>query len=507
MSIFETDIDFFKSDILPVYLIFKLYDTYGFPVDLTADIAREKNLKMDMQGFDIAMEAQKKAARSASNFEYRSGDLKDLCAASEFIGYHKLEDDVLVTKLYKEGAAVESLSAGEAGILVSQSTPFYGESGGQVGDQGLLSNKNSELQVLSCTKQDGVILHHVEVKRGLVEIKDSLRAVVNKVERSQIAIHHSATHLMHAALKQVLGEHVNQKGSLVDAEKLRFDFSHYEAVTVEELKKIETLVNQQILLNSEVITEEMDIESAKKKGAMALFGEKYDSKVRVLTMGENNVSMQACSMELCGGTHVQRTGDFGIFVIVSEGAVASGVRRIEALSGEAAFTYISEQNAQLSAVASLLKTDSKNAEQAVKTLIEKTRLQDKELEKLKSKLAASEGDTLLDAAQEVAGVQVLAAIIDADPKSLREVLDQVKNKLGSGVVALAIERNGKSNLIAGVTKDLTDTYKAGELVNYLAQQLGGKGGGRPDMAQAGAGTSEGLAQVMASVADWVKSKS
>lgn len=507
MRILESEIENLKSDTLSGEVIFKLYDTYGFPADLTADIARERQLKMDMQGFDSAMAAQRSAARSAFNFEYHSGELKDLGSASQFVGYELLEAELIVTKLFKDGQIVEKLSKDEAGILVSNSTPFYGESGGQVGDQGLLNNKSANLKVLNCTKQDGVILHHVEVLNGEVNLQDCLQAAVNKNERARIAAHHSATHLMHAALKQVLGEHVNQKGSLVDAEKLRFDFSHYEAVSSDELKKIEALVNQQILLNTEITTEEMAIESAKKKGAMALFGEKYDAKVRVLSMGENNFSMEPFSMELCGGTHAKRTGDLGVFVIVAEGAVASGVRRIEALSGEAAVVYLNEQNAQLSAVAALLKTETKNAEHAIKTLLEKTRQQEKELEKLKSKLAASEGDTLLDQVQNIAGVKVLAAIIDADPKVLREVLDQVKNKLGSGVVALAVDSGGKTNLIAGVTKDLTDTYKAGELVNFLAQQLGGKGGGRPDMAQAGAGSSEGLDKVIASVAEWVKAKS
>lgn len=502
MRILESEIEQLKGDTLSGEVIFKLYDTYGFPADLTADIARERHLKMDMQGFDAAMTAQRKAARAASNFEYRSGDLKELGSASEFVGYQLLENPLTIFKLFKDAKPVEKLAEGEAGILVSQTTPFYGESGGQVGDQGVLLNNSAKAKVVNCTKQDGVILHHVEVLQGEINLQDSLQASVNKQDRLRIAAHHSATHLMHAALKKVLGEHVNQKGSLVDAEKLRFDFSHYEAVSSDELTQIENLVNQQILLNTQIITEEMDIETAKKKGAMALFGEKYDATVRVLSMGENNFSM-----ELCGGTHAKRTGDLGMFVIVSEGAVASGVRRIEALCGEAALAYLHEQTSQLSSVASLLKTDTKNTEQAVKALLEKTRQQEKELEKLKSKVAASEGDTLLDQVQTINGIQVLSAKIDADPKTIREVLDQVKNKLGSGIIALAVESDGKSNLIAGVTKDLTDQYKAGELVNYLAQQLGGKGGGRPDMAQAGAASTEGLDKVLASVADWVRAKS
>jgi alanyl-tRNA synthetase len=512
IRILESEIKSIKGDTLSGEIIFKLYDTYGFPADLTADIARERKLVLDMEGFDEAMQAQKNAARSASNFEYRSSDLKELTASSEFVGYEKLEASVIVSQLFKDGASTEQLALGEAGVLIATSTPFYGESGGQVGDQGSLSNKVAKLKVLACTKQDGVILHHVEVEEGKVSVSDSLQGSVNKQERARIAAHHSATHLMHAALKQVLGEHVSQKGSLVDSEKLRFDFSHYEALSAQELQQVEALVNQQILLNSDVITEETDIESAKQKGAMALFGEKYDARVRVLSMGNDNASanphsMESFSMELCGGTHVKRTGDLGIFTIVSEGAVSSGVRRIEALSGQAAVEYLQKQSEQLSNIANLLKTDIKSTEQAVKVLLDKGRLQEKELEKLKSKLAASEGDTLLDNVQDIAGIKVLAAKIDADPKALREVLDQVKNKLGSGVIALAVDNQGKANLIAGVTKDLTDIYKAGELVNFLAQQLGGKGGGRPDMAQAGAATSEGLDKVLLSVAEWVKSKS
>ncbi len=502
MRILENEFSNLKGDTLPGGVIFKLYDTYGFPADLTADVARERSVKMDMPGFEKAMEAQKEGSRSASNFEYRAGELEGLGQASEFLGYSSLQNDIEVQTLFKDSDSVEQLSAGEQGILVSASTPFYGESGGQVGDQGTLSGSGIQVQVINCTKQDGVHLHHVKVLEGSLKTGASLSASVNKEERTQIAAHHSATHLMHAALKQILGEHVSQKGSLVDSDKLRFDFSHYEGLSAEELEQVEALVNHHIQANTPVLTEEMDIERAKQKGAMALFGEKYDDTVRVLTMGEDQFSM-----ELCGGTHVNQTGDMGVFVIVSEGAVSSGVRRIEALSGQAARQYLFEQSKAFAKVASLLKTDAKKAAQTLQALMDKSRQQEKEIEKLKSKLAASEGDTLLDQVQEINGVKVLATKIDADPKALRDVLDQVKNKLGSGVVALGVDNQGKANLIAGVTKDLTGQFKAGELVNFLAQQLGGKGGGRPDMAQAGAASSDGLEKVLASAGDWVKDQS
>lgn len=501
MGILENEIASLSGDEIPGEVIFKLYDTYGFPVDLTADIARERKLTLDIQGFNTAMEAQRKAARSASNFEYRAGDLKGLVTSNTFVGYESLEADMKVLQLFKDGKQVNKICEGETAILVAESTPFYGESGGQVGDKGKLVGKGVSARVVNCAKQDAVILHQVEVGKGSLVCGDVLTGQVNVSERKRIAAHHSATHLMHAALKQVLGEHVSQKGSLVDKDKLRFDFSHYEAMKAEELAAVEQLVNQQILANTAVCVEEMDIEQAKAKGAMALFGEKYDKQVRVLSMGLDNFSM-----ELCGGTHVQRTGDLGIFKIVSEAAVSSGVRRIEALSGEAAIAYLLSQSAELSAMASLFKVDVSKLGQSVRSLLEKNRTQEKELEALKSKLAASAGNSLLDQVQQVNGINVLAAKIDGDPKSLRDTMDQVKNKLGSGVIALGVDNHGKANLIAGVTKDLCNDYKAGELVNFLAQQLGGKGGGRPDMAQAGAATSEGLSEVLATTASWITSK-
>ncbi len=502
MKILESELSSLTANEIPGEVIFKLYDTYGFPVDLTADIAREKNLGVDLEGFEKEMSVQKNAARAASSFEYRAGDLKDIGGPSHFIGYEALEGQVKVLKLFKEKQSVQTVQAGEAAILITDQTPFYGESGGQVGDQGLLENNQVQLKVLACTKQDGVILHHVEVLNGKLSIGDTCVAKVNASERKRIAAHHSATHLMHAALRKVLGEHVSQKGSLVDKERLRFDFSHYEAMTQEEIVQVEHLVNEQILLNTSVKTEEMDIESAKKKGAMALFGEKYDSTVRVLSMGSDNFSM-----ELCGGTHVVRTGDLGVFKIISEGAVSSGVRRIEAVSGETAIEYLSEQSSDLTRLASLLKSEPQKVFSNIKSIIEKSRQLEKEVERLKSKLAASEGDNLIDKLEEVNGIKMLAAKIEGDPKTLRETVDQLKNKMGSGVVALGVDNDGKSSLIAGVTKDLCQQYKAGDLVNFLAQQLGGKGGGRPDMAQAGAGTSEGLEKVLATTKDWIVSLS
>jgi len=505
MRILESEIAKLSDKSLPGEVIFKLYDTFGFPFDLTADIAREQDLVMDVAGFNAAMETQKATARSSSNFDYHTGDLKGLDQATDFSGYEKLSDELIVIQLFKESASnhvlVNKLSEGETGILVAKQSPFYAESGGQVGDQGMLRGQGTELQVVNCTKQDGVHLHHVSITSGQVEVNQSLQALVNADERQAIASHHSATHLLHAALKNILGEHVTQKGSLVDKDKLRFDFSHYEGLSDAELEKVQAQVNQEILRNSEVLTEEMDVESAKAKGAMALFGEKYDSQVRVLTMGNDNFSM-----ELCGGTHVERTGDLGVFIIVSESGVSSGVRRIEALSGVVAHRHLIKQSQSLLNISGLLKSDSDNAFQAVQGLFEKNRQLDKKIVKLQSKLASTEGDNLLDEVQQISGIKLLSAKIDADPRSLRETLDQIKNKLGSGVIALAVENQGKVNLIVGVTKDLTSQFKAGELVNFLAQQLGGKGGGRPDMAQAGAPNSEGLDSVLASAAAWLESK-
>lgn len=503
MRILQTEIAALCSKEIPGELIFKLYDTYGFPADLTADIAREQNLTLDMAGFEVAMAKQKASARSASQFEYHSEKLQGLDGESAFSGYENLNGILSVIGIYKDGLPCELLQEKEQGILIFAETPFYGESGGQVGDRGVLRSENGqvEIEVVNCTKQNKVILHHVKVIKGTVTKQEGLQGQVNRSERERIAAHHSATHLMHAALKKVLGEHVSQKGSLVDKDKLRFDFAHYEALTEQEIARVENLVNQQIRSNSEVKTEVMNLDAARNKGAMALFGEKYDADVRVLSMGVDNFSM-----ELCGGTHVKRTGDLGVFKIVSESAVSSGVRRIEALSGEAAQQALIEESRQLAAIAAVLKTDKKRSFASLMQVLEKAKQQEKEIERLKSKMAANAGDGLLDQVQVIDGVNLLAAQISGDAKSLRDTLDQLKNKLGSGVIALAVVNEGKVNLICGVTKDLLNRYKAGDLVNHLALQLGGKGGGRPDMAQAGAPNPDGLAVALASVSDWIKSR-
>ena len=498
MKILDEVISSLKDKEIPGETVFKLYDTYGFPVDLTEDIALNKGLTLDHAGFKVAMEAQRTRARAASNFAVDYGDAVTIETATEFTGYTELNDTSNVIQLIREGNIVERLEEGEEGILILDKTPFYAESGGQTGDAGLLSNSAVDISVNDTQKQGAnIFLHNVKVKRGSVNVGDELQATVNASERSEIECNHSATHLLHAALRQVLGDHVQQKGSLVDADKLRFDFSHPQSMTREELAKVELIVNTQIRQNNSVAANVMAIDEAKKSGAMALFGEKYGEEVRVLRMGD-------FSVELCGGTHVKRTGDIGLLKIVSESGVAAGVRRVEAVTAEKAMIWVQENDRQLNDIALMLKSKRETTADKINQLLEKQRGLEKDLDQLKSKLASSAGSDLSSSAKQVAGINVVAAQLEgADVKSLRDTVDQLKNKLGTSAIVLAAIDGDKVRLVAGVSKDAVDRVKAGELVNMVAQQVGGKGGGRADMAQAGGTDPSNLTEALASVSGWI----
>ena len=497
MQILEQAIADLKGDTLPGETVFRLYDTYGFPVDLTADIARERKLRLDMEGFEREMAAQRERARSANAFAADYGADLELEGQTEFTGYAHLRDPAQVSEILVEGKPVARLEAGQEGLLVLDQTPFYAESGGQVGDSGRIFNADAEFEVRDTRKQGKVFVHLGRMLRGTLAPGDRVETEVDAGRRAAIACNHSATHLLHAALREVLGEHVTQKGSQVAADRLRFDFSHFEPLSPEQLEQIESLVNEHIRRNHEVVTRIMDQEAARASGAMALFGEKYEDRVRVLSMGD-------FSVELCGGTHVARTGDIGLFRILSETGVAAGVRRIEAVSGAAALAQVRAQARQLAELAGLLKTTPEALTDKLRQLLEKNRAREKELEQLKGRLASSTGNDLAAQAREIQGVRVLAAKLEgADPKSLRETVDQLKQKLGSAAIVLATARDGKVSLIAGVSKDCTDRIKAGDLVNLVAQQVGGRGGGRPDMAQAGGNQPENLDAALAQVPDWV----
>ena len=480
--------------------VFQLYDTFGFPVDLTADIARERGIMIDHAGFEAAMQRQRERARAASKFSMHSG-VEYSGRATEFHGYDSLTLECQIVALYKEGSPVQSIDAGAEGVIVLDRTPFYAESGGQVGDQGEISSANGSFWVADTQKiQAEVFGHKGSVKAGRLSVGDAVTAQVNAKTRALAAYNHSATHLMHAALRQVLGSHVTQKGSLVDANRTRFDFSHNAPMTAEEIRTVEHLVNREIRENHPVEVRRMKYDDAIKAGAMALFGEKYGDEVRVLRMGE-------FSTELCGGTHVRRTGDIGFFKIVSESGVASGIRRVEAVTANGALAWVHEQESKLNQAAQVLKTQPQELNQKLGQILDNVKSLEKELSRMKSKLASSQGDDLADDAVSVGPAKVLAARLDgADAKTLREALDQLKSRLGSAAIVLGAVEGDKVTLIAGVTADLTTRVKAGELVNFVAQQVGGKGGGRPDMAQAG-GTEPGkLPGALDSVADWVRQR-
>jgi len=501
MQILEQAIGDLKGKIIPGDIVFKLYDTYGFPADLTNDVARERGLTLDTAGFDKAMAEQRERARSTKSFAVDYSHKIDIDTATEFTGYEHLSEPCEVLAIYKEGETAAELKAGEEGMVILNRTPFYAESGGQAGDTGLLMGQAGKFQVVDTQKQGNDVFGHLgTVADGVIKQGETVQALVDSTRRQDIRYNHSATHLLHAALRKVLGDHVQQKGSLVQADRLRFDFSHFEPIKPEQLQQIEDLVNEHIRLNHEVETKLMGQDEAIKSGAMALFGEKYGDVVRVLRMGD-------FSTELCGGTHVGRTGDIGLFKITQETGTAAGVRRIEAVTGEGALRYIEQEEHQLNEIAQLTKSKRDDVSERVRQLIERNRQLEKELEQLKGKLASSAGSDLVAQAQEINGIKVLAAKLEgADVKTLRDTLDQLKNKLGSAAVVLAAVQDGKVSLVAGVTKEQTKQIKAGELVNVVAQQVGGKGGGRPDMAQAGGSNPAALDAALASVPDWVRSQ-
>ena len=485
---------------IPGEVVFKLYDTYGFPTDLTADIARERNLTLDMAGFDRAMEAQRERARAASQFgSADTGDL-ELSDVTEFVGYESLEDEATVIGIIVNGAKVAQANDDQEALLVLDKTPFYAESGGQAGDTGQLIADGVVFNVTDTVKSGDAFLHQAKPVSGRLSLGDKVKSVVDRPKRDATRLNHSATHLMHAALRKILGEHVNQRGSLVNAERLRFDFSHFEAVSKEQLREIERLVNTEIRNNSAIETEVMDLESAKGRGAMALFDEKYSAEVRVLTMGDG------FSVELCGGTHATRTGDIGIFRIVSEQGVASGVRRIEAITGSAALAQVESNEDLLSQAGSLVRADNHNLADKLRGLIDQNKKLEKTIADLNRKLATGGvGPDITESAIDLGGVKLVVSQLDgADPKSLPDVLDQLKNKIGSGIIVLGTVSEGKVGLIVGVTKDLTDRFHAGNLVNHIASQVGGKGGGRPDMARAGGSDPDGLPAALASVEQFAR---
>ena len=502
MQILEEALADLEGDEIPGDVVFKLYDTYGFPVDLTNDIARERDLRLDINGYDAAMAQQRTRSQEGGSFKVDYNDVLKLDGSTEFTGYENSQGEGLVTALLKDGEMVDALGTDESGIIVLSSTPFYGESGGQVGDTGYITAAGLKLEVTNTTKASGQHLHHVTVLTGTVSKGDRVSTGVDDSLRQRTRLNHSATHLLHAALRSVLGDHVQQKGSLVDSERLRFDFSHFEAVTPEELKQIESMVNDQVRANTEVTTRLMSMDDAVEAGAMALFGEKYGDEVRVLAMGEAGFSV-----ELCGGTHVARTGDIGVMRITSESGVAAGVRRIEGVTGSGALAQMDLTEQHLAAVCDVVKGNNDNVADKVAGLRSENRELEKEIARLKQKLATGAGTDLTAEAVEVAGIKVLAANVEgADAKSLRDVLDQVKNKLGSGVILLSAVTDDKVALTAGVTKDLTDKVKAGDLMREFAMRLGGKGGGRPDMAQGGGSDVAALPEVLKAVPEWVQSQ-
>ncbi|EBK8635430.1 alanine--tRNA ligase [Salmonella enterica] len=500
LALLDEELAKLQGDTLDGETAFRLYDTYGFPVDLTADVCRERNIKVDEAGFEAAMEEQRRRAREASGFGADYNAMIRVDSASEFKGYDHLELNGKVTALFVDGKAVEAINTGQEAVVVLDQTPFYAESGGQVGDKGELKGAGFTFAVDDTQKYGQAIGHLGKLSAGALKVGDAVQADVDEARRARIRLNHSATHLMHAALRQVLGTHVAQKGSLVSDKVLRFDFSHNEAMKPSEIRQVEDLVNAQIRRNLPIETNIMDLDAAKAKGAMALFGEKYDERVRVLSMGD-------FSTELCGGTHASRTGDIGLFRIISESGTAAGIRRIEAVTGEGAMATVHAQSDRLNDIAHLLKGDSQNLGDKVRAVLERTRQLEKELQQLKDQAAAQESANLSSKAVDLNGVKLLVSeLAGIEPKMLRTMVDDLKNQLGSTVIVLATVVEGKVSLIAGVSKDVTDRVKAGELIGMVAQQVGGKGGGRPDMAQAGGTDAAALPAALASVQGWVSAK-
>jgi alanyl-tRNA synthetase len=500
MALLDAETAKLKSTVIPGETVFKLYDTYGFPADLTADIARERGLTIDQAAFDVAMEAQRGRARAASKFGADLRETIKLSGKTEFSGYDRVADDARVTSLIFDGAVVDVLRPGQEGQVVLDHTPFYAESGGQIGDTGVLLGPNARFTVRDTQKIGASFAHIGVLEKGELRAGDVVNAQVDEERRKAIALNHSATHLLHAALRKILGKHVEQKGSLVAADRLRFDFSHTQALSQDELRQVEDLVNSEIRENAPVETRVMALDQAKAAGAMSLFGEKYDSDVRVLSIGD-------FSMELCGGTHVERAGDIGLFKITGESGVAAGVRRVEALTGRGAYEWVVHTDQVLRDIAAMLRGSREDVDEKVRELVERSRRLEKEVQQLKSKLASGHGGDLSASAKDVGGVRVLAAQIDgADVRSLRDAMDGLKSKLGSSVIVLASVQEGKVLLVAGVSDDLVARIKAGEIAGLVAAKVGGRGGGRADFAQAGGTQPENLAAALAGVESLVRSR-
>ncbi len=499
MGVLEAALENVSGDVLPGELIFQLYDTFGFPTDLTNDVAREKGYNLDMEGYEACMEEQRKRARSASQFGLDYSDSIRVEGSTEFCGYEHLENQATVVALYSAGETVEAVSADAEVVVILDNTSFYAESGGQVGDSGYLHTDSAKIEISDCRKAGDHHMHIGRVMSGELKVGEQVSSSVDAAVRQATALNHSATHLLHAALQQVVGEHVQQKGSLVNSERLRFDFSNNEAVSAEQIRQIEHIVNHEILRNTSVTTEVMSMDDAVNKGAMALFGEKYGDHVRVLSMGGD------FSVELCGGTHASRTGDIGLVRITGESSVASGVRRIEAVTGAKAIDHCDELQDTIADVATAVRASGTNVADKVRQVLDDNRRLQKEIEALKSKLANASGTDLMAGLQQINGVGVLATAVEgADAKSLRGVADQVRGKLQSGVFLLAAVEGEKAALVAGVTNDLTDKIKAGDLLKFVTAQVGGKGGGRADMAQGAASDVTALPQALKSVYSWVE---
>ena len=500
MAILKDAIAELKGTVIPGETVFRLYDTYGFPVDLTNDVAREHGLTLDQAGFDAAMAVQKQQARAAGKFNAVEKLAIDLEQGTEFIGYEQLEGKSRILAIYKDGQQVDAIAGEGEALLILDNSPFYAESGGQVGDRGVLNSigGSGHFEVSDTQKQGEHFIHKGQLRGGSLKKGEQVEALVEQENRAAIMLNHSATHLLHAALRSVLGDHVTQKGSLVNADRLRFDFSHSSPMTAEELARVESLVNEQILKNLPVSKQIMHIDDAMKAGAMALFGEKYGDRVRVVSMGE-------FSTELCGGTHVERTGDIGLFKFIGESGIAAGVRRVEAVTGQGALAIVAQQEQVLKQLTDVVKTSADNLVEKVQQILHNNRQLEKELEQLKVKLASAAGSDIAAEAVKLGEVSLLAKTVQGfNAKTLRDTVDQLKNKLGSSVVLLASVEDGKVSLVAGVSKDLTDRVKAGDLVNMVATQIGGKGGGRPDMAMAGGSDVQALPAAMASVKVWVE---
>ncbi|MCC8374126.1 MULTISPECIES: alanine--tRNA ligase [Photorhabdus] len=500
LQLLDDELAKLSGDILDGETAFRLYDTYGFPVDLTADVCRERNISVDEAGFAVAMENQRRRARESSGFGTNYNELIKVDERSDFSGYDHNEQQATVTAIFRNGESVNQIQAGEEAIVILDKTAFYAESGGQVGDSGILSNTNCAFCVIDTQKYGQAIGHIGKLEKGILSVNHNINAVIDIERRDAIRLNHSATHLLHAALRQILGEHVSQKGSLVNDKYLRFDFSHFEAMKPEQIRQVEDLVNAEVRQNSPVVTELMDLETAKAKGAMALFGEKYEEQVRVLSMGD-------FSTELCGGTHANRTGDIGLFRIIAESGTAAGIRRIEAITGKKALESVHQQVDLLQDIAQLVKSDIHSLSEKVRVTLDRTKALEKELQQLKDQQAAQESSSLASKAKEVKGVKLLVSqLSNTEPKMLRTMVDDLKNQLGSAIIVLSAISDDKVSLIVGVTKDLTAQIKAGELISSVAQQIGGKGGGRPDMAQAGGSDIEALPSALDSVEEWVVSR-